>query len=82
MLEALAGGTISQVVMLRVADGFLPINTDPTTVSNLDKATNFVREMRRTAKLRVLVSEEERAAEIARLAARADVEADVDLGSD
>jgi hypothetical protein len=82
IIESLAGGTVSNELMLRVADAFLPIDVDPTTVTNEDKAANFVREMRRMTKLRVLQSEEERAAEIARLAARDDVNSGVDLGSD
>lgn len=82
IIEGIAGGTVSNELMLRVADGFLPIDVDPTTVSNVDKATNFVREIRRMTIQRVFESEEERAAEIARLAAREDVNSGVDLGSD
>ena len=82
IIEALVGGTVSQELMLRVADAYLPDGVDPLTATNLDKATFFVRGVRGQVKQRVLQSEEQAAAEIALLAARADVEADVDLGSD
>jgi hypothetical protein len=82
IIEALAGGTVSQDLMLRVANAYLPDGVDPETATNQEKAEAFVRGVRRQVKLRVLQSEESDAAEIARLAARADVEANVDLGSD
>ena len=83
ILEAIAGGTISNELMLRmIADAFLPDGVDPLTATNEEKATYFVRGVRRDVKLRVLQSEEEDAAEIARLAARDDVNNNVDLGND
>ena len=82
IIEALAGGTVSNELMLRVADAYLPDDVDPEVATNLEKATYFVRGMRRQVKLRVLQSEEEDAAEVARLAARANVEANVGLGDD
>jgi len=82
IIEALAGVPVSNALMLRVADAFLPEGVDSLTATNEEKATYFVRELRRRTKLRVLQFEEEAAAEAARLAARADVEAGVDLGSD
>lgn len=82
IIEALAGGPISQELMLRIAEAYLPDGIDPLTATNLEKATAFVQGVRRDVKLRVLQSEEQAAAEAARLAARADVEADVLIGDD
>ena len=82
ILEALAGGPVTNELMLRVADAYLPDGVDPLTATNLEKATYFVRGVRRDVKLRVLQSEEQDAAEAALLAARADVEATVLLGDD
>jgi len=82
IIEALAGVPVSNALMLRVADAFLPEGVDPLTATNEEKATFFVRELRRVTKQRVKLTEEEAAAEVARLAARAAVEADVDLGND
>ena len=82
ILEALAGFPISNELMIRIADVFLPEEVDPLTATNEEKATYFVRGVRRMTIQRVLQSEEEDAAEVARLAARADVEAEVDLGND
>lgn len=82
IIEALAGGTVSQALMLRVAEAYLPEGVDPLTATNDEKATAFVRGVRRQVKQSVLVSEEQDAAEVALLAARADVENNVDLGND
>ena len=82
IIEAMAGAPVSNALMLRVADAFLPEGVDPLIATNEEKATYFVREMRRVTKQRVKLTEEEAAAEVARLAARAAVESDVDLGSD
>ena len=82
ILEALAGGTISQDLMLRIAAAYLPEGVDPETATNLEKATHFVRGVRRQVRLHVLSIEEHTAAEAALLAARAAVDAEVDLGND
>jgi len=82
ILEAMKGGTVDAVVVDRIVAAFIPQGIDPETLTNEEKATYFVRAMRRMTKLRVLQSEEEAAAEVARLAAREDVEANVDLGID
>jgi hypothetical protein len=82
IIEALAGGTVSQDLMLRVAEAYLPEGVDPETATNEEKATAFVRGVRRDVKLQVLRSEEQDASEAAMLAARADVENNVDLGND
>ena len=82
IIEALAGGVVSQALMLRVAEAYLPDELDPETATNEEKATYFVRGVRGQVKQRVLQSEEQDAMEAAMLAARADVEANVDLGSD
>lgn len=82
IIEALAGGVVTQDLMLRVADAYLPDEADPETATNLEKATHFVRGVRGQVKQRVLQSEEQDAMEAAMLAARVDVNANVDLGSD
>ena len=82
IIEALVGGPVSNELMLRVADAYLPEGVDPLTATNEEKATHFIHGVRRQVKLRVLQSEEEDAAEVARLAARADVEENVGLGDD
>ena len=82
IIEALAGGTVTQALMLRVAEAYLPEGVDPLVATNEEKATAFVRGVRRQVKQAVLVSEEQEAAEAALLAARADVEANVGLGDD
>lgn len=82
IIEALAGGVVTQELMLRAADAYLPEGVDPLTVSNIEKAGHFVRGVRKQVKGSVLSSEEIAAADAALLAARADVEANVDLGSD
>lgn len=82
IIEALAGEPISQELMLRIAEAYLPDDADPLTATNLEKATAFVRGVRRDVKLRVLQSEESAAAEAAMLAARADVETNVLIGDD
>ena len=82
IIEALAGGAVTQELMLRVAEAYLPPDVDPLTATNEEKATAFVRGVRRQVKQAVLVSEEQDAAEAALLAARADVNENVDLGSD
>jgi len=82
IIEALAGGVVTQELMLRVAEAYLPEGVDPLVATNLEKATYFVQGARRDVKLRVLQSEEQAAAEAAMLAARADVNLNVDLGDD
>ena len=82
IIEALIGGVATQELMLRVADAYLPEGVDPLPATNLEKATHFGQGVRGQIKQRVLQSEEQDAAEAALLAARADVEANVDLGSD
>ena len=82
IIEALAGAAVTQELMLRVADAYLPDGVDPLTATNLEKATYFVRGVRGQVKQSVLQSEEQDAAEAALLAARADVEADVLIGDD
>ena len=82
ILEALKGSGVGPVVAERVIAAFLPQDIDPDTLTNEQKAAHFVQEMRRLTKQRVLQFEEEEAAEAARLVARADVEANVDLGND
>jgi hypothetical protein len=82
ILEALKGGTVDAVTVDRIVTAFIPDGIDAETLTNEEKATYFVREMRRMTKLRVLQSEEEAAAEAARLAARVDIETNVDLGTD
>jgi hypothetical protein len=82
IIEALAGGAVTQALMLRVAEAYLPEGVDPLLATNEEKATAFVRGVRRQVKQAVLVSEEQEAAEAALLAARADVEANVGLGDD
>jgi len=82
IIEALTGGTVSQALMVRIAEAYLPDDVDPNTATNLEKATYFVRGVRSRVRTQVLFSEEERDAEIARLAARAKVNSEVDLGND
>ena len=82
IIEALAGGVVTQELMLRVADAYLPEGVDPLLATNEEKATYFVRGVRGQVKQRVLQSEEQAAAEAALLAARADVNLNVDLGDD
>jgi len=82
IIEAIAGMTVTQELMLRVAEAFLPDGVDPLIATNLEKAEYFVRGMRKAVKRRVLSSEETDAADEAILAARADVEANVNLGDD
>jgi len=82
IIEALAGGVVTQELMLRVAEAYLPPDVDPLVATNEEKATAFIRGVRRQVKQAVLVSEEQDAVEVAMLAARADVDANVDLGSD
>ena len=82
ILDGIAGFAVSPAVANRVIAAFLPEGVDPGTLTNDEKATYYVREMRRMTKLRVLQSEESAAAEAARLAARADVETNVLIGDD
>lgn len=82
ILDALLGAPVSLDVANRVIAAFLPEGIDPGTLTNEEKATYYVREMRRLTKLRVLQFEEQAAAEAAQLAARADVEANVLIGDD
>ena len=82
ILDAIAGTPVNATIANRVIAAFLPEGVDPATLTNEEKATFYVRDMRRRTKLRVLQFEEEAAAEVARLAARANVEAGVNLGDD
>ena len=82
IIEALAGGPVTNELMLRVADAYLPDDVDAETATNLEKATHFVRGVRRDVMLRVLQSEEQAAYEAAMLAARDKAEAEVGLGDD
>lgn len=82
ILEGIKGGPVDAAIANRVIAAFLPEAVDPLTLTNEEKATFFVQEMRRLTKLRVLQFEEEAAAEAARLAARADVETNVLIGDD
>jgi len=82
IIEALVGGPVTQALMLRVAEAYLPDEAAPETATNLEKATYFVRGVRGQVKQRVLQSEEQDEMEAAMLAARADVEANVGLGND
>ena len=82
IIEALVGGPVTNELMLRVADAYLPDDVDPLVATNLEKATYFVRGVRGDVRLHVLQYEEQIAYEAAMLAARADVEANVGLGDD
>lgn len=82
ILDGIAGFAVSPAIANRVIAAFLPEGIDPSTLTNEEKATYYVREMRRLTKLRVLQFEEQAAAEAAMLAARADVEAGVLIGDD
>ena len=82
IIEALAGGPVTQELMLRIADAYLPEGIDPLTATNEEKATYFVRGIRQQVKRQVLRVEEEGAMQTAMLAARADVEANVQIGED
>lgn len=82
IIEALAGGPVSNDLMLRIANSYLPDGIDPETATNLEKATYLVRGVRRQVRYQVLSSEEQKAAEAAQLAARDDVNTNVDLGND
>ena len=82
ILDGIAGFAVSPAVANRVIAAFLPEGVDIELLTNEEKATYFVREMRRLAKQKVLRFEEEAAAEAARLAARADVETNVLIGDD
>jgi len=82
ILEAITGGPVDADLANRIIAAFLPENVDPATLTNLEKATLFVREYRRLTKLRVLQFEEQIATEAAMLAVRADVETDIILGDD
>lgn len=82
IIEALAGGPVTNDLMLRIANAYLPDSVDPLAATNEEKATYFVRGVRREVKQSVLSSEEQAAMETAMLAARADVEANVGIGDD
>lgn len=82
IIEALAGGTVSSALMLRIARAYVPEGIDQGALTNEEFAAYLVRGIRRQVKTRVLSSEEQAAAEVALLAARDDVNANVDLGSD
>jgi len=82
IIDGIAGFAVGPVVANRVIAAFLPEGIDPATLTNEEKATYYVREMRRLTKLRVLRFEEGAAADAALLAARADVEANVLIGDD
>ena len=82
ILDALAGTPVNATIANRVIAAFLPEGVDPATLTNEEKATFYVRDMRRRTILRVLQFEEEAAANAARLAVRVDVETDIILGDD
>jgi hypothetical protein len=82
ILDAIAGFPVNVSIANRVVAAFLPEGVDPETLTNEEKATYYVREMRRMTKWQVLQFEEQAAAETALLAARADVEANVIIGDD
>jgi len=82
ILDSVAGFPVDVAQANRVAAAFIPPETDPATLTNEEKAAIFVRGMRRLIKLHVLRAEERAAAEAALLAARADVEANVEIGDD
>jgi len=82
IIEALAGGTVDQDLMLRIANAYLPEGVDPLTATNVEKAGHLVRGVRQQVKQRVLQSEEQIAYEAAMLTARANVNANVNIGED
>ena len=82
ILEGIKGGPVDAAIANRVIAAFLPEDIDIGALTNEQKAAHFVQEARQMIKLRVLQFEEQMAIEAAMLAARADIEGNVDLGSD